>query len=64
MANSVDPDQTAPMGAAWSGSALIAQANCLILQDICGNEVIGNVGETEHKENLLKKKKKKRMWYT
>ena len=26
MANSVDPDQTAPLGAVWSGSALIAQA--------------------------------------
>ena len=26
MANSVDPDQTAPLGAIWSGSALFAQA--------------------------------------
>ena len=26
MANSVDPDQTAPPGAVWSGSALFAQA--------------------------------------
>ena len=26
MANSVDPDQTAPVGAVWSGSALFAQA--------------------------------------
>ena len=26
MANSVDPDQTAPLGAFWSGSALFAQA--------------------------------------
>ena len=26
MANSVDPDQTAPTGAVWSGSALFAQA--------------------------------------
>ena len=26
MANSVDPDQTAPRGAVWSGSALFAQA--------------------------------------
>ena len=25
-ANSVDPDQTAPLGADWSGSALFAQA--------------------------------------
>ena len=28
MANSVDPDQTAPLGAVWSGSSLFAQA-CL-----------------------------------
>ena len=26
MANSVDPDQTAPLGAVWSGSALFTQA--------------------------------------
>ena len=26
MANSVDPDQTAPLGVVWSGSALFAQA--------------------------------------
>ena len=26
MANSVDPDQTAPLGAVWSGYALFAQA--------------------------------------
>ena len=26
MANSVDPDQTAPLRAVWSGSALFAQA--------------------------------------
>ena len=25
MANSVDPDQTAPLGVVWSGSALFAQ---------------------------------------
>ena len=27
MANSVDPDQTAPLGAVWSGSALFAQTS-------------------------------------
>ena len=26
IANSADPDQTAPLGAVWSGSALFAQA--------------------------------------
>ena len=26
IANSVDPDQTAPLGEVWSGSALFAQA--------------------------------------
>ena len=29
MANSVDPDQTAPFGAVWSGSALFAQTYLL-----------------------------------
>ena len=28
LANSVDPDQTAPLGAVWSGSTLFAQT-CL-----------------------------------
>ena len=28
MANSIDPDQTAPSGAVWSGSALFAYALC------------------------------------
>ena len=28
MANSVDPDQTAPLGAVWSGSTMFAQT-CL-----------------------------------
>ena len=27
MANSVDPDQTAPLGAVWSGSALFADVD-------------------------------------
>ena len=34
IANSVDPDQTAPLGAVWSGSALFAQA--------CPSENLGN----------------------
>ena len=29
IANSEDPDQTAPLGAVWSGSALFAQTNLL-----------------------------------
>ena len=29
MANSLDPDQTAPSGAVWSGSALFAYATLL-----------------------------------
>ena len=38
MANSVDPDQTAPSGAVWSGSALFAYA---ILSETF---VYGNLG--------------------
>ena len=41
IANSVDPDQTAPLGAVWSGSALFAQAclseNLGSLRYICKN---------------------------
>ena len=35
MANSVDPDQNAPLGAVWSGSALFAQ--------ICLSENLGTL---------------------
>ena len=35
-ANSVDPDQTAPLGAVWSGSALFAQT--------CLSENLGSLG--------------------
>ena len=43
MANSVDPDQTAPLGAVWSGSALFAQAYLsvkirIITAGICGKK--------------------------
>ena len=41
MANNVDPDQTAPLGAVWSGSALFAQAylseNLGSLRYVCCN---------------------------
>ena len=35
IAKSVDPDQTAPRGAVWSGSALFAQ--------ICPSEILGKL---------------------
>ena len=35
MANSIDPDQTAPLGAVWSGSALFAQT--------CLSEILGTL---------------------
>ena len=38
MANSVDPDQTAPIGAVFSGSTLFA--SMLILSVILGNDVL------------------------
>ena len=42
IANGVDPDQTAPLGAVWSGSALFAQT--------CLSE---NLGSLRYKQNLL-----------
>ena len=41
MANSVNPYQTAPEGAVWSGSALFAYA---ILSDIKVYEILGHFG--------------------
>ena len=41
MANSVDPDQAAPSGAVWSGSALFAYATWqefLSIQEFCGRQ--------------------------
>ena len=40
MANSVDPDQTAPSGAVWSGSALLAY---VILSDTLVFEILGHL---------------------
>ena len=40
MANSVDPDQTAPEGAVWSVSALFAYA---ILSATSMNEILGHL---------------------
>ena len=40
MANIVDPDQTAPEGAVWSGSALFAYA---ILSEMFDFEILGHL---------------------
>ena len=40
MANSVDPDQTAPSGAVWSGSSLVAYAT---LSKILVYEILGHL---------------------
>ena len=40
MANSIDPDQTAPSGAVWSGSALLAS---VILSDTLEFENLGHL---------------------
>ena len=40
MANSVDPDQTAPSGAVWSGSALFAYS---ILSDTLVYKILGHL---------------------
>ena len=44
MANSVDPDQTAPLGAVWSGSALFAQT--------CLSENLGTLRYISNNEGL------------
>ena len=44
MANSVDPDQTAPLGAVWSGSALFAQA--------CLSENLGSLRYNQRRSNF------------
>ena len=43
MANSVDPDQTAPSGAVWSGSALFALFAYGILSEILMFEILGHL---------------------
>ena len=45
IANSVDPDQTAPLGAVWSGSALFAQT--------CLSENLGTLRYWKEKLMLL-----------
>ena len=40
MANSVDPDQTAPLGAVWSGSTLFAYA---ILSETLVFQILGHL---------------------
>ena len=40
MANNVDPDQSAPEGAVWSGSALFAYA---ILSEILVCKILGHL---------------------
>ena len=40
VANSVDPDQTAPSGAVWSGSALFAYD---ILSETLVNKILGHL---------------------
>ena len=56
MANSVDPDQTAPSGAVWSGSTMFAYA---ILSELLVYEILGHYPlkksymYTQHKKTLL-----------
>ena len=49
MANSVDPDQTAPSGAVWSRSALFAY---VILSDTLVFEILGYLLYNFNKLNL------------
>ena len=67
MANSVDPDQTAPSGTVWSGSALFAY---VILSDTLVFEIFGTFtililsGAMLWISKKKKKKKKKYLVYT
>ena len=45
MANSADPDQTAPSGAVWSGSALFTYA---ILSGTLVYEILGQLPYPQH----------------
>ena len=47
MANSVDPDQAAPSGTAWSGSALFA---CVISSAALVHEVLVNLSYSQKPE--------------
>ena len=72
-ANSVDPDQTAPKGAVWSGSTLFAILSVLLetfkdnqtdlvkfyVHYVQSPNIVGNYGIILHKKNVKKKKKKK-----
>ena len=57
MANSVDPDQTAPLGAVWSGSALFAQAylseNLGSLRYVRGRSAIQTAGEDQPGSEII-----------
>ena len=48
IANSVDPDQTAPLGAVWSGSALFAQT---YLSENLGSLRYTNLNKITEKSN-------------
>ena len=43
MANSVEPDQTAPLGAVWAGSALFALFAYVILPDTSVFKILGHL---------------------
>ena len=47
MANSVDPDQTAPSGAVWSESALFEYA---ILSETSVYDILGHLSYSKRKE--------------
>ena len=73
-ANSVDPDQTAPKDAVWSGSTLFAILSVLLgtfklnqtdlvkfyVNYVQSPNIFGNYGIVLHKKKSEKKKKKKK----
>ena len=55
MANSVDPDQTAPLGAVWFGSALFAQAYL--------SEILGSLRKMGKKINIYACPGYQQLWW-
>ena len=61
MANSVDPDQTAPLGAVWFGSALFAQA--YLSKNLGSLQYCKNPENSGHSKNFCNYPKIGKFWF-